>query len=1161
MLTPLLIIGLGGSGGKTIRSMKQALNRKLEAARYEGGLPAAWQFLQIDTTYDGISFPAPMLPSDEFHCVVPSGAGFYDVLNSITNRGTVSDQQKMLSGWGVRNSAISIQAGAGQIRAIGRQVGVADSAKTLEAIKSAISKMQAETAMAELRAVAKALGAESPKSDTPQAFIISSLAGGSGAGMFMDVSELLKRATSKNWAQEAISFLYTAEVFSSIGAAGKDVAKNSLGAMNELIASKWVGISERSELLYSKLGLTSGNSAGKREYGCKGNFLIGARNDQNTDIRVGVDGEGMDEVFLTVGEALAGAISNDDISEFLYQRAFVNVTQTASALDISGLAPEAVNVDNPTLAAAGIGFGQMTLGADRIVDYVADAMAKVQIEKLLWPELATALLKNGVSVRELIQEKSAQVWPNFLVDSGLDERGSQNQILESLLPDQLQERVKQYVAGLIKKNVSSTPKSLATFSKAIWSEWETESDTFLKTLKNEMGTKAEKWVPGIQDRLRELIAKELMLNGYAVVTNLTERLKEELEDHVKPELLRDHTEFANAVGGFDQRAFTTRMGEIADGLTGVITQNGPFFEKLSSSLTRVLEFQVNSYVNNLAASLVEDMLTFFVTPLIRQLSDARERLQSVPKAELLPSGAKNPYKNFPDWASGIVPNRYKSRTIERILIDFTEYESTYEFYASKDSNGAPPFQQSVSSSLLGKKMNPMPGDSNEQTLITVSSQWITSVRDAQGSMGAAVNKSDWKFHTDLAELSENNRRWLKNEDSSFGKFTDMSIRTFVSADSESAKIRSEREAKFVKEYEAMLKIAAPLVLLNPKASEHVIAAADGGNALRILVESNKIPFDINSPVGQSCSAVLQQRGYNPSDPGFASKWFDAGSNASEMFASSTHMASLPAWTFASLTEPILEQVAQSKNKVQTWDQFWDGRRSRPLIEAVPFETEIRRSIITGWFVATLFGMRKVESVPAGRTAKIWNPTLQVPGWSSFPSPLISTHGVDTKRDSWVLPQLLVSAGIALAEFGKSGSAEFIHGYRLLKFLGRAVTTDFEGRDHWDGKGSGDMLPTGVLAQSQFIKDWVENGTKPAANMELLPLLEKNLVTSSDRGSALIASVETLRSEYASIWESNQATAWNDISETWELREDIDLALNDIGTYVAELHITTATTSD
>lgn len=1161
MLTPLLIIGLGGSGGKTIRSMKQALTRKLESARYEGGLPAAWQFLQIDTTYDGIKFPAPMLPLEEFHCVVPDGDGFYDVLASITNRGNVSDQHKMLSGWGVRYSAISIQAGAGQIRAIGRQVGVADSVGTLGAIRSAISKMQAPTAFAELGSVAKALGAEDPKSDTPQAFIISSLAGGSGAGMFMDVAELVKRATAQNWAQEAVSFLYTAEVFSSIGAAGKDVAKNSLGAMNELIASKWVGISERSELLYSKLGLAAGNSAGKREYGCKGNFLIGARNDQNTDIRVGVDGEGMDEVFLTVGEALAGAVSNDEISEFLYQRAFVNVTQVASAKDISGLAPESANVDNPTYAAAGIGFGQLTLGADRIVDYVADAMSRLQTEKLLWPEYAMTLLKDGVSVRELIQEKSAQVWPNFLVDSGLDERGSQNQIIDALLPDQLQDRIKQYVGGLIKKNISSTAKPIERFSRAVWSEWETESDSFLKNLKSEMGSKAETWVPAIQERMRDLVARELMLNGYAVLTDLSQRLETELKEHVIPELIRDHNDLAKAVSGFDRRAFEARVVEIADGLVGVGIQNVQFLERFNSSLVKVLDFQVNSYINDLAASLVKDMLSFFIEPLIKQLADARERIQGVPKADLLPNGTKNPYKNFPEWASGIVPNRYKSRTIERILIDATDYESTYEFYSGRDANGVPPFQQSVSSSLLGKKMNPMPGDKNEQTLITVNNRWTTSVRDAQGPMGSAVSEADWKFHTDLAELSENNRRWLKHEDSSFGKFTDMSIREFVSAKSESQAVRTIRENKFVSEYSAMLKIASPLVLLNPRASAHIIAAGDGGSALKILLESNRIPFAIDSNVGQACVGVLNQQGYDPGGPGFASKWFDAGSNASSMFAAATHTASLPTWAFASLTDPILEQIALSKNKVQTWDQFWDGRRSRPLVEAIPFETEMRRSIITGWFISRLFGMGVVEKVTTGRTVKVWNPTLQVPGWSTFPSPLISTAGADTKKDSWVLPQLLVSAGIALSEFGKSGDADSINGYRLLKYLGREVTTSFDGRDSWDGKGAGDMLPTGLPSQSTMIKDWVSAGTKPKDSFDLLKLLQTSLDANPDRSAALIATVEKLRAEYAAIWVEVAATAWNDLSETWELREDIDLALSDISNYVSELHITASGTSD
>jgi hypothetical protein len=280
-----------------------------------------------------------------------------------------------------------------------------------------------------------------------------------------------------------------------------------------------------------------------------------------------------------------------------------------------------------------------------------------------------------------------------------------------------------------------------------------------------------------------------------------------------------------------------------------------------------------------------------------------------------------------------------------------------------------------------------------------------------------------------------------------------------------------------------------------------------------------------------------------------------------MFAASTTQASLPAWAFASLTEPILEQVAQSKNDPKTWIQFWKGRRTRPLIESIPFETEMRRSMITGWFVATLFGMRKVETVPAGRTVQIWNPTLQTPGWSTFPSPLLNTHLEDNKRSSWVLPQLLVSAGIALAEFGKSGNPEFINGYKLLKYLGREVTTSMKNRDKWDGNGKGDMLPTGMPGQSTFLKDWVEEGTLPGSNLNLLKLLQASISSNPDRGSALIATLEQLRAEYNGIWQEYSTAAWHKLPETWEIKEDIDQALDDLLNYVQDLHITSSATSD
>jgi hypothetical protein len=61
MLRPILFIGLGGAGGKTLRAIKQQLHQDLTAKGYNAGIPIAWQFLHIDTptVQDGATFTAP----------------------------------------------------------------------------------------------------------------------------------------------------------------------------------------------------------------------------------------------------------------------------------------------------------------------------------------------------------------------------------------------------------------------------------------------------------------------------------------------------------------------------------------------------------------------------------------------------------------------------------------------------------------------------------------------------------------------------------------------------------------------------------------------------------------------------------------------------------------------------------------------------------------------------------------------------------------------------------------------------------------------------------------------------------------------------------------------------------------------------------------------
>ena len=364
MIRPLLLIGVGGAGGKTIRAMKQELNRILESSGYTEGLPDAWQFLHIDTLHGGGGFPAPMLPADEFHCVVPSGARYEDILGSIAARCSQEEQQIVLAGWGFPTPNIwdvendpQILAGKARYeqnkRAPNRLLLLADSTKTLQKLKTSISMMQSPTAGAELASVGKALGVQRQGSD-PRVIIVSSLAGGSGSAMFMDVAEILKRATSQSWANAAVSFLYAPEVFDSFGSRNVGLSRNALGAFNELIASRWVGLSAHTELLYQKMGLVASNTSWKTEFGCRENVLISAPQGPfaHTDLRdLGFSGDG---VFLAVGQGLAAAVSNDEISDFMSQIALAPRGQWA--FDTSGLAPQASNVQDLSMAASGIGF-------------------------------------------------------------------------------------------------------------------------------------------------------------------------------------------------------------------------------------------------------------------------------------------------------------------------------------------------------------------------------------------------------------------------------------------------------------------------------------------------------------------------------------------------------------------------------------------------------------------------------------------------------------------------------------------------------------------------------------------------------------------------------------------------------------------------------------
>lgn len=600
MLRPILLIGLGGAGGKTLRAIKEQLQNDLSAKGYGAGIPAAWQFLHIDTptVQDGATFPAPLLSAPEYYSVTRPGLTLQDIINRVENLGPAAETQKMLAGWSTEYVPVVINCGAAQIRAIGRLALVADLRNTFDVIQEAISKMLSPVALQELQGLASTLGIKMEET-TPQVFIISSLGGGSGSGMFSDIAELVKRATNDSWGSESIALLYTPDVFKVLGLMGRFIPMNSLGAMHELIAGEGTRISSSTELLYAKCGIPFRREDNENTYGSRSNILVGS------------DSGEMQDIIFNFGTVFAKAIVQGETSQ---------------------------------------------------------------------------LLLNAIS-----------------------DHNSQSKI-------------------------SSDDAGLAT-----------------------------------------------------------------------------------GVSSYDESS-----------------ANGP------------------------------------------------------------------------------------------------------------------------------------------QNL-------------------------------------------------------------------------------------------------------------------------------------------------------------------------------LPLWSIPSLVNSIDYEIEVCKSNVQTWDMFWEGRRARPLSESIPLDAETRRSMIAGWFIAPLFGMRKLDGGPRGRSAMIWNPTLGAPGWSAFPDPLLPTHPEDMSRPLWMLPQLLLSTGIALVKFGRTGDPTFMDGYRQLNHLGSEVNTATAHRARWDSD-RGTRVSWKLLGESKSLSDWIQSGVKPVNELELSNSLAEVHDTPAARAEALYKAVERIRENYSKLWEEFEGKPWHQMPETWELRDDIDLALEDISNY-------------
>jgi hypothetical protein len=94
VLKPFLLVGAGGSGGKTLRAIRQSLELRLLQEGWKHGWPKAWQMLHIDSppVQDGAGFSAPFLPSECYLGLTEGYKSYEEVYNKVLKPGKIPNE-------------------------------------------------------------------------------------------------------------------------------------------------------------------------------------------------------------------------------------------------------------------------------------------------------------------------------------------------------------------------------------------------------------------------------------------------------------------------------------------------------------------------------------------------------------------------------------------------------------------------------------------------------------------------------------------------------------------------------------------------------------------------------------------------------------------------------------------------------------------------------------------------------------------------------------------------------------------------------------------------------------------------------------------------------------------------------------------------------------
>jgi hypothetical protein len=1109
MFKPFLFIGVGGSGGKTLRTLRADLIRRLAEVGYEGEWPSCWRLLHIDvpTSADGYDGDLPsQLAEKDYVGLVGKDINYQIVDNTVMQKAKTSDERlQTMLGWRPDPIKVTVPvgSGAGQYRAIGRIITIANFATLKDAVTDAFDSLKAPEVSADLKAITNLFNVE-PTVAVPevQVVVIASIAGGSGSGAVLDVCDVVRAASGKVAADEMWGLLYAPDVFEHL--ADDDipgVQPNALAALSEIMNGFWDSAPDESQFALLEAAGVAFGTPNRR--GPRFPIMIGR---ENQSVTFGHQ----NDVYRAMGKAMAAWTVSYTLQQDMSAYVKGNFAGSVNLPDRSGLALG--YQEQPFLS---IGFSRVTLGRDNFANYAAERLSRLAVERIQRQHLSNLGRDGNQHHQKALDDRVVARFSAFLNESGLNERGiEQNQILDALRPSSRRDRLSA-LGDAISHEVTSqvTPSNAKSAVQAnIWfgminDAIEQRRGQFLDEEQVHLNQHVREWVAEIETKLLRLTGRYVAAEGAPVTAKLLQRLREELVIAIA-ELPQEGAQY-NRWG----QQISEMVAEVLQPSAAGLQPDNPMIPSAVKRGLDGVDHLAEALLRSAAEQISLDLLANFLDPLIASISEGTALLENEERAR----------PNIMDsWPMGdLIPSKFRAAANEFLLEPTDEYPRIFQeqivLSALADDPGGAELEF-VGHAIIGSS----PAEPDKQSIIEVHTKWAPMVGSDQGSMGGST-KAQFRLRTKPGQILERAIELVSRATTPIGRFVGESLQDYLDPAKTDAAELERRVQNFEAKFIQTIKTAEPLIKIKPAVllAIHEKAKADASFSF------TEIPFAEGSRGYSVIKKVLEAQGMWGAD---VEKSFSEGRQSRiDIFA--VLGSSYSPLVFESITKPIANEWAKKSISGDQREAFWRNRRARPLPYAFPGAPSVRQAMLRGWFTARLLGDLKADGQTKAEKISIW--VNDHDGYAEFPYPFLGTPPVSP--GDRVLG-VFESIPIAMIDFATRGAG--LEAYVRLRSLGSSE----------DGSDAYGTL-NGELDQ------WIRSGElAPGA-----PTTDSNLsgVTGDDAGAdrqeKCLASIENWMREYAMKASLNPSDLLNG-SRHLEMSQPILVALSELKEMISKTQV-------